>query len=125
MFTLGSGIWRYLMRRDEFRVLILGLDNSGKTTFLEAIKQYYLQIPPIPSEKILPTIGLNMAEIDMGKIKVIVWDLGGKSEVQSLWQKYYTDCHAVIYVVDSSNNERLLESIQMFRKWSREGTSNQ
>jgi ADP-ribosylation factor related protein 1 len=116
MFTLSSGIWRYLMRKDEFRVLVLGLDKSGKTTFLESIKHDYLQLLPLSPDKIMPTVGLNIAQIDIGKIKIIIWDLGGLPDLQPIWEKYYADCHAIIYVIDSSDSERLLEAIQVFSK---------
>ena len=31
MFTLLSGLWKYTFQKDEYYVLILGLDNAGKT----------------------------------------------------------------------------------------------
>lgn len=31
MFTLLYGFYKYLIQKDEFCVLILGLDNAGKT----------------------------------------------------------------------------------------------
>ena len=31
MFTLLSGLWKYSFQKDEYFVLILGLDNAGKT----------------------------------------------------------------------------------------------
>ena len=31
MFTLLSGLWRYMFQKDEYYILILGLDNVGKT----------------------------------------------------------------------------------------------
>jgi len=31
MYTLLSGLWRYVFQKDEYFVLILGLDNAGKT----------------------------------------------------------------------------------------------
>ena len=38
MYTLLSGLYKQLTQKDEFFVLILGLDNAGKTTFLESAK---------------------------------------------------------------------------------------
>ncbi|XP_024895603.1 ADP-ribosylation factor-related protein 1 isoform X2 [Pteropus alecto] len=38
MYTLLSGLYKYMFRKDEYCVLILGLDNAGKTTFLEQSK---------------------------------------------------------------------------------------
>ena len=31
MYTLLSGLWKYTFQKDEYNVLILGLDNAGKT----------------------------------------------------------------------------------------------
>lgn len=31
MYTLLYGLYKYLMQKDEYCVLILGLDNAGKT----------------------------------------------------------------------------------------------
>ena len=38
MFSLLYGLWEYLVRKDELRLLILGLDKAGKTTLLEKLK---------------------------------------------------------------------------------------
>lgn len=38
MYTLLSGLYKHLTQKDEFFILILGLDNAGKTTFLESAK---------------------------------------------------------------------------------------
>lgn len=39
----------------EFRVLILGIDKSGKTTLLEKIKSLYTEYDGLPPDKIQPT----------------------------------------------------------------------
>lgn len=31
------------------------------------------------------------------------WDLGGQKDLRSLWPKYYEDCHAVCFVIDSTD----------------------
>ena len=38
MYTLLSGAYRYYFQKDEYCILILGLDDAGKTTFLEQTK---------------------------------------------------------------------------------------
>ena len=38
MYTLLHGLYKHVTQKDEFFVLILGLDNAGKTTFLESAK---------------------------------------------------------------------------------------
>lgn len=44
------------------------------------------------------------------------WDLGGQTELQSLWDKYYAESHAIIYIVDSSDRDRVDESKETFDK---------
>jgi len=38
MFSLIYGFVEYMCRQDEFHVLIIGLDKSGKTNVLEKLK---------------------------------------------------------------------------------------
>lgn len=37
------------------------------------------------------------------------WDLGGQKALRSIWSKYYDDAHAVVFVVDSTDKERIEE----------------
>lgn len=66
--------------------------------------------------KITTTVGLNIGTIDVGKTRLMFWDLGGQEELQSLWDKYYAESHGVIYVIDSTDEERLSESKRAFEK---------
>ena len=72
MFSLLKGLWEYFFRKDEYFVVILGLDNAGKTvspncpknyfsqTFLETTKRQFVNnYHGIPLEKITSTVGLN------------------------------------------------------------------
>ena len=38
MYSLLSGLVKYVLKKDEYCVLIIGLDNAGKTTFLEQVR---------------------------------------------------------------------------------------
>ncbi|XP_077292494.1 ADP-ribosylation factor related protein 1 [Arctopsyche grandis] len=117
MYTLLHGFYKYLVQKDEYCILILGLDNAGKTTYLEAAKtklsKNYKGISP---SKITTTVGLNIGKIVIGGVQLNFWDLGGQEELQSLWDKYYAESHAVIYIVDSSDRERVANSKETFDK---------
>ena len=55
---------RELLKRDEYNVLILGLDNAGKTTLLEHTKiKFTSGYTGKPFHKITATIGLNIGNI--------------------------------------------------------------
>ena len=116
MFTLFSGLWKYIFQRNEYFVLIIGLDNAGKSTFLEQVKRSFSTKPykGIPFEKIAPTVGMNIGHVDMKSDVIVLWDLGGQQEIQSLWDKYFEECHGVIYVIDASDIQRLEESHKCF-----------
>jgi ADP-ribosylation factor family len=42
------------------------------------------------------------------------WDLGGQRGIRSIWHRYYDDCHAVAYVIDADDRERLSEGWEVF-----------
>ncbi|KAL3867798.1 hypothetical protein ACJMK2_040821 [Sinanodonta woodiana] len=117
MYTLLSGLWKYMFQKDEYNVLILGLDNAGKTTYLEQTKiKFKKKYQGMNFSKITTTVGLNIGQIDIKGVRLNFWDLGGQEELQSLWDKYYAESHAVIYIVDSSDRDRMDESKEAFDK---------
>ena len=40
MYSLLSGLVKYVLKKDEYCVLIIGLDNAGKTTLLEQVNLF-------------------------------------------------------------------------------------
>jgi len=32
-----------------------------------------------------------------------IWDVGGQHSLRKLWQSYYTSCHAIVFVIDSTD----------------------
>lgn len=84
----------------ELRILILGLDGAGKTTIL-----YRLQIGEVITAK--PTIGFNVETLNYKNLKLNVWDLGGQTSIRPYWRCYYANTAAVIFVVDSTDKDRM------------------
>ncbi|GBC21350.2 ADP-ribosylation factor-related protein 1-like [Rhizophagus irregularis DAOM 181602=DAOM 197198] len=116
MYTLLSGLHEYLTRREEFYVIILGLDNAGKTTLLERIKSIFLGVVGLSPNRIAPTVGLNIGKIDINRARLNFWDLGGQRDLHGIWEKYYSECHAIVFVVDSTDKERIEECKEIFEK---------
>eukprot|EP01036_Dinobryon_divergens_P023315 gene23315-31645_t len=111
-FSLISGFWRYCFTKPNVHVLIIGLDYAGKTTTLEKIKgKFGNNLHPIPPERIPPTIGMNLAKITYSGTQVVIWDLGGQIKMRNMWEKYYDDANAIVFVVDASDMSRLEEAI--------------
>lgn len=42
------------------------------------------------------------------------WDLGGQRGIRNIWHRYYGDCHALVYVIDAEDRERLSEGWEVF-----------
>ncbi|EGD74229.1 hypothetical protein PTSG_06239 [Salpingoeca rosetta] len=114
MFTLLSGLWQRWQQRYEYYALIIGLDAAGKTTLLEKIKEIYIAKYPQGGKKVIPTVGLNVAKILLHSIRLVFWDLGGQLDLHELWHNYYREAHGIIYVIDSTDRERLQESKDVF-----------
>ncbi|KAM0754363.1 P-loop containing nucleoside triphosphate hydrolase protein [Meredithblackwellia eburnea MCA 4105] len=114
MYRLLSGFVQHLTAKEEFSVLIVGLDNAGKTTFFEAVKSAFNDtLPPDPTT-IAPTIGQNIGRITLSSSVLQFWDLGGQRDIRSIWPKYYSECHALCFVIDSTDKERLEECWKVF-----------
>lgn len=112
-----SGLLRHALQKDEFCVLIIGLDNAGKTTFLEQTKtKFSKKYKGMNPNKITTTVGLNIGKIDVKGARLMFWDLGGQEELQSLWDKYYAESHGIIYIIDSVDTTRIPESKLAFDK---------
>ncbi|KAK8794642.1 hypothetical protein WA158_001623 [Blastocystis sp. Blastoise] len=116
MFSLISGACKWFMQKQDVCLLIVGLDNSGKTTFLEQTKGIFTKNSTRQLSRIPPTIGLNVATMDVDGFHVIFWDVGGHKSMRSLWNKYYKDAHGIIFLIDSSDEERIKESREELRK---------
>lgn len=91
----------------EARILVLGLDNAGKTTIL-----YRFQMGEVVST--IPTIGFNVETVQYNNIKFQVWDLGGQTSIRPYWRCYFPNTQAIIYVVDSSDIDRLVTAKEEF-----------
>nr|KAG5708008.1 hypothetical protein BaRGS_025146 [Batillaria attramentaria] len=91
-------------RNDPARILMVGLDAAGKTTIL-----YKIKLNEVVST--IPTIGFNVETVTPVKgVTFTVWDVGGQDKIRPLWRHYFQNSQGVLYVVDSADRERLVES---------------
>lgn len=61
-----------------------------------------------------------VGRIDIGGARINFQDLGGQTDLQSIWERYYRECHAIVFVVDSSDPERIEECRDALgRSWVR------
>ncbi|KAL4934089.1 ADP-ribosylation factor family protein [Aspergillus undulatus] len=107
MYHLAKSLYMYATSKEEYSVLLLGLDNAGKTTLLTQIKALFQPRPegtPAPNPgKTVPTVGQNVSTISLPDMYLKIWDVGGQISMRNLWQSYYSSCHAIVFVVDSTD----------------------
>ena len=92
--------------RGEARVLVIGLDNSGKTTLIHHLKTDSGGGGGAGLE-VTPTVGFQVEEFRKKNINFTVYDMSGQGRYRNLWEHYYTDCQAIIYVLDSTDRLRM------------------
>lgn len=103
---------RNRMKRDsEPRILILGLDNAGKTTILKKLGEEADGKTPEG-----PTQGFNIKTLSLEGRSAKLCDLGGQRALREYWQDYYENTDCLMYVVDSSDQRRLEEAHATFNE---------
>ena len=85
----------------SLRIVLLGLENAGKTSFLQ-----YLQKSETSGETI-PTVGFNIGETFLFDKRGLVFDMGGKN--CSMWKHYLKNINIVIFIIDISDFNRRLK----------------
>lgn len=63
-----------------------------------------------------PTNGFDFAECQLNRVKFTLFDLGGGPRIRGIWKHYYADSFGMIFVVDSTDVERLSQSQQALEK---------
>ncbi|RWS15897.1 hypothetical protein B4U79_11430, partial [Dinothrombium tinctorium] len=87
----------------EVRILLLGLDNAGKTTILKKMASEDIS-------HITPTQGFNIKSVQSAGFKLNVWDIGGQRKIRPYWRNYFENTDILIYVIDSSDRKRFEET---------------
>eukprot|EP00798_Chlamydomonas_sp_ICE-L_P003661 gene3661-13736_t len=113
-------------KEKEMRLLMVGLDNAGKTTIVKRLNREDITTTS-------PTLGFNIKTMqfkgcyklniwDVGGQKTFrpywrnyyvcvyklnIWDVGGQKTLRPYWRNYYEKTDGMIWVVDSADLARL------------------
>ncbi|KAH7044633.1 ADP-ribosylation factor family-domain-containing protein [Macrophomina phaseolina] len=88
------------LKDKEMRVLMLGLDNAGKTTIVKKIMNEDVN-------SVSPTLGFIIKTIEYEGYKLNIWDVGGQKTLRTYWKNYFEKTDTLIWVVDSTDRERI------------------
>ena len=100
MGIMSTKLFQRLSGKKKIRILVVGLDAAGKTTIL-----YKLKLGEVVTT--IPTIGFNVETIEYKNISFASWDIGGEDKIRLFWKPYYQNTQGIIFVIDSSDKERI------------------
>ncbi|KAL1449948.1 hypothetical protein WDU94_002415, partial [Cyamophila willieti] len=75
----------------ELRILLLGLDNAGKTTILKKLASEDIS-------HITPTQGFNIKSVQSEGFKLNVWDIGGQRKIRPYWRNYFDNTDILVSI---------------------------
>ncbi|KAM9324127.1 ADP-ribosylation factor-like protein 13B [Gastrophryne carolinensis] len=108
MFSLMANCCQNLFKRwrqpvRKVTLVMVGLDNAGKTATVKGIQGESPQ-------DVAPTVGFSKADIKQGRFDITIFDLGGGKQIRGIWKNYYAESYGVVFVIDSSDVERMEET---------------
>ncbi|MBN3323500.1 ARL4D protein, partial [Atractosteus spatula] len=98
----------FLPNFQSLHVVVIGLDSAGKTSLL-----YRLKLREFVET--IPTKGFNTEKVKVAvgnsrSITFQVWDVGGQEKLRPLWKSYTRRTDGMVFVVDSTEAERMEEA---------------
>uniref|UniRef100_A0A8D8PYY1 ADP-ribosylation factor-like protein 2 n=1 Tax=Cacopsylla melanoneura TaxID=428564 RepID=A0A8D8PYY1_9HEMI len=85
------------------KILIVGLDGSGKSTLIKQISSGNTSL----SHNLKPTEGFNITILQKGEYTMNIFELGGQENVRRFWNTYFEDTDLLVFVVDSADQSKL------------------
>ena len=109
---MGLTNWvKRMLARNDRRILVLGLDDAGKTTVIAKLQQ--MSEPGRGADDDGDSIGpaserLSVRTTKIGRITFSLWDVGGGDALRAYWRHYYAGAQGVLFVIDANGDPRSL-----------------
>jgi len=89
-------------QKTKVKMVVVGLENSGKTTILNYLKPGKAKM----SLETVPTIGVSTEEFQKNGVNFVAFDMSGQGRYRNLWEHYYGEIQGVVFVIDSTDRLR-------------------
>jgi len=103
-------IYDYCTRATEKKIIILGLDNAGKTSILSILQKKFSII-----KNLLPTRGVSRQTLDFLGVPVIAWDFGGQIAYRNMYLSrpdLFLESDLLIFTIDVLDTMRYDEALE-------------
>ena len=104
--------------RRQLKILLVGLDKAGKSSFLYGIRKKYSEII-----KALPTKGVERSEETIFEEQnsiLSIWDLGGQKQYRERFLEqskiYLYNVDLIFFFIDIQDIDRTNESLELFKR---------
>jgi ADP-ribosylation factor-like protein 6 len=92
-------------KKKDANILIIGLDNGGKSSIINHLKN-----TDSKAISINPTVGFNVEKFTFKSLNLTTYDMSGQTRYRNLWEHYYGETDGIVFVVDSSDRMRIVVS---------------
>jgi len=84
------------------KCLVVGLDNSGKSTIINQLKPEQKK-----SAETVATVGFLVEKFKYDNVNFTMFDMSGQGRYRNLWEHYYSESEGIIFVIDSAEAVRI------------------
>jgi len=99
-------------QRKDIKIVIAGLDNAGKTSFLIALRRKYNFYERVKNLK--PTIKIDYSSFDFFDYLVSCWDMGGQEKYRKVYIKnpiYFEETNYLYFIIDLQDELKIQSAV--------------
>jgi small GTP-binding protein len=96
---LGPFLEQIGLKAKACSIVLLGLDNAGKTTLLNLLLTGKFQ-------RFERTMRARQQAVTVGAVRFNAWDLGGHEAARTSWSDFYLQCGGLVFMVDAADPAR-------------------
>ena len=100
-------------KREAYKIIFAGLDNSGKTSIIYALQDKFSLLNPSP------TVGIERNTFEVLGFQVHVWDLGGQQKFRHTYlenERTFASTDLLFFILDIQERSRFGEASEYFEE---------